>query len=372
MAAAVAGVHQSGPDDRALANNEREVDLVLKEQPLHPPARHRRDYLGAVQALCLAGLCAVGSELLAAYAENTGKIAAVLFALVFFAALYGAPALLAREVARRFGWGWPSLLLLTLALGIAQACLIDQSLFSQDYVGYEGWAESRQAAFIPALSVSANQAFNFIIGHVIFSFAAPIAVAEAWRPDHAHRPWLGPVGIAIAAMAYGGTAVLIASEPESHSASVVQFTISAGLAAACVAAAWFVGRNSRLKLERARDITAPAPLFVFAVALLPARVLASDIFGESWDGFLVNVVAIAVIGGLIWRQARRQGWDTRHIAAIALAFLVSRGLLAFTYFPLAGQVEPFAKYAHNVAMMLAVLMAGSFALRPSKSKQPTS
>lgn len=366
----MAVAHQSVRDDRVLANNEREVDLVLKEQPLHHPARHRRDYLGAVQALCLAGLCAVGSELLAAYAENTGKIAAVLFALVFFAALYGAPALLAREVARRLGWGWPSLLLLTLALGIAQACLIDQSLFSQDYVGYEGWAESRQAAFIPALSISANQAFNFIIGHVIFSFGAPIAVAEAWRPDRAHRPWLGPVGITIAAIAYAGTAVLIASEPESRSASAVQFIISAALAAACVAAAWFVGRNSRPKLEL--DIAAPVPLFVFAATLLPALVLASDILGESWDGFLFNVVATAVVGGLIWRQARRQGWDTRHIAAIALAFLVSRGMLAFTYFPLAGQVEPFAKYAHNVAMMLPVLIAGWFALRRSKSKQPTS
>ncbi|PLP58800.1 hypothetical protein CYK37_14155 [Mesorhizobium loti] len=158
--------------------------------------------------LCLAGLCAVGSELLAAYAENTGKIAAVLFALVFFAALYGAPALLAREVARRIGWGWPSLFLLTFAQGITQACLIDQSLFSDDYAGYEGWAESRQAAFIPVLSISADQAFNFIVGHVIFSFGAPIAVAESWRPDRAHRPWPGPVGIGVAAVVYLGTALL--------------------------------------------------------------------------------------------------------------------------------------------------------------------
>src|SRR5690606_6438127 len=57
-------------------------------------------------------LCPVGAELLAAYGESTGDPGAVAFALVFFAGLYGAPALLARELARRCGWGWPSLLLL--------------------------------------------------------------------------------------------------------------------------------------------------------------------------------------------------------------------------------------------------------------------
>ncbi|HEV2504086.1 MAG TPA: hypothetical protein VGV39_13495 [Mesorhizobium sp.] len=315
------------------------------------------------------GLCAVGSELLAAYAENTGKIGAVLFALVFFGALYGAPALLAREVTRRAGWGWPSLLLLAFALGIAQACLIDQSLFSEDYVGYEGWAESRQAAFVPVLSISANQAFNFIVGHVIFSFGAPIAVAEAWRPQLALRPWLGPVGTGIAVALYLGAALLIAVEPESRSASTAQFTISAALAGACILAAWLMGRNLRPQAGPERSVASPSPLFAFAAAFLPGLILASDVLGENWTGFTFNVIATALVGMLVWRRSQRPGWDVRHTAAVALAFLVSRGVLAFTYFPLAGQVEPFAKYSHNVVMMLAVLVAGWFALHPSAPKQ---
>ncbi|MEI3851673.1 MULTISPECIES: hypothetical protein [Ensifer] len=336
--------------------------MITESRAALDGTQDRRDYLGPVQVLCLAGLCAVGAELLAAYADNTGNVPAVLFALVFFAALYGAPALLAREVARRAGWGWPSLLLLTLALGIAQACLIDQSLFSEDYFAYEGWAESRLAAFIPALSISANQALNFIIGHVIFSFGAPIAIAEAWRPRRALQPWLGPVGMTIAAVAYVGTALLIAFDPESQNASTAQFITSAALVTACALAAWLVGTTFGYKERAEGRASSASPVLVFAATLPLALLLASDVLGESWSGVAFNATVIAVVGGLVWWRAQRPGWSVRHAAAVALAFLVSRGALAFTYFPLVGQVEPTAKYAHNVVMMLLIFMAGWFAL----------
>lgn len=325
----------------------------------------RRDFLHPIQVLCLAGLSAVGAELLAAYTDSTGNFPDVLFALVFFMALYGASALLARELVRRAGWGWPSLLLIAFALGIAQACLIDQSLFSQNYIGLEGWAVSRQAAFVPLFGISANQAFNFIIGHVIFSFCAPIAVAEAWRPHRARQPWLGPVGIGIAAVTYLGTALLVAFDTTSHSASMPQFAISAGLVVACILAAWLVGSAFPPKSQREPGVSAASPVTVFVLTLLPALVLAGDLLGENWVGFAFNVATTAAIGALVWWQAQRPGWDARHIAAVALAFLVSRGVLAFTYFPLIGQVEPFAKYAHNVTMLMVVLIAGWFALRPA-------
>ena len=308
-----------------------------------------------MQILCLTGLSAIGAELLAAYADNTGNIAAVLFALVFFAALYGAPALLARELVRRAGWGWPSLLLLTLALGMAQACLIDQSLFAEDYFAYEGWAESRQAAFIPALSISASQALNFILGHVIFSFAAPIAIAEAWRPRRAMEPWLGSLGITTATIAYLGVALLIAFDPESRNASIPQFITSAALVIGCVLAAWLVGNASRTKAQTNEHVSSTSPTAIFAMTLPVALLLASDVFGEGWLGVVFNATLTAVVGGLLWWRAQRPGWTCRHIAAMALAFLFSRGVLAFTYFPLVGQVDPTAKYAHNVVMIVLVL-----------------
>src|SRR5690606_13341981 len=132
-----------------------------------------------------------------------------------------------------------------LALGIAQACLIDQSLFAEDYQGYAGWAESRQSTFIPALSISAFNAYSFILGHVIYSFGAPVAIAEAWRPQRAAKPWLGLFGLNIATAAWLGTALLIVLDPESRNASTPQLITSIVLVLACIAAAWRVGAPKR-------------------------------------------------------------------------------------------------------------------------------
>lgn len=307
--------------------------------------------------------------MLAAYADSTGNIPAVLFALVIFMGLYGAPALLVREVARRAGWGWPSLLLLILALAISEACIIDQSLFSEDYGGYEGWKETRQATFIPILSISAYNAYNFIIGHVIFSFGAPIAIAEAWRPHRAAKPWLGPAGLAVATAAYIGAATLVALDPQSQSASAPQLITSITLVVGCVIAAWLVGRRYKRKATAPAQATnsAPRPGTVFGATL--ALAVVGSFAGEDWTGFALGIATTALVGVLIWRGGKQSGWGARQAAAVGLAFLVSRGALAFTYFPLAGEVEPLPKYAHNIVMMMAVLAAGWFALRPSGRNQ---
>ncbi|ATQ44973.1 hypothetical protein CSW64_10975 [Caulobacter mirabilis] len=316
---------------------------------------------GLVQVFGLAALSAIGAELLTAYADGTGDFGATLFALVFFMALYGAPALLARELARRAGWGWPSLLLLCAALGVAQACVIDQSLFAEHYGGYEGWEEARQATFLPALGVSAGNVHNFIVGHVVFSFGAPIAVAEAWRPDRARTAWLSPLGMGFAALAYLGAALLILLDPQSHSASPIQLAASVAVVAGCIALAWVIGRRSAgsegPRMGAGRRL---GWISVLVVAFVLAT--AANLAGEGWLGFAVGVSATALIAALAGWGGGRPAWSIRHAAAVGMGFLLSRGVLAFTYYPLAGEVGAVAKYTHNVVMLGLVLAAGGFAL----------
>lgn len=337
----------------------------------------------SIQVVGLLGLSAVGAELLAAYGDGTGDPGAVAFALVFFGALYGAPALLSRDFVRRRGWGWPSLLLIYAALGVVQACLIDQSMLSADYGGYEGWEEIRGATLIPALGVSAYNAFNFVVGHVIFSFAAPVAVAEAWAPGRAHVPWLGRFGTVVAVLAYLGAAGLIVADPGSHSGSVPQLLVSAGLAATLIGAAVVVGRRARRASApgTAQRPVASADQPDAAAATLPSGqapsvrvVLAATMGGaavasmvpETWLGVLVGVVATSAVGAGVLVASRRSGWSVRHSAAVGLGFLLVRGLWAFLYYPLLGEVEAGPKYAHNVVMLAAVLLAGRLALRPPR------
>lgn len=328
--------------------------------------------------LLIAGLlilCGLGAELLTAYSETTGDIGGIAFSLVFFAGLYGAPALLARDLARRLGWRWPSLLLLFAALGTAQACLIDQSLFSEDYQGYEGWEATRQATLIPGVGFSAVNAYNFITGHVIFSFGAPVAVTEAWSPARARTPWLGPIGTVIAALAYLGTAVVILSDPESRSADGPQLIGSALVLSAFVLAAVLIGRR-RVNGSATRSAGDGRRVPLWATLLITLAVaLLTGMQDENWTGLAVGLGALMIFAvGLALISARSE-WTIRHCAAVGLGFLLSRGVLAFTYFPLAGDVAPIPKYSHNVAMLIIVLIAGWLALRPPRlpaSADPTS
>ncbi|WP_309082855.1 hypothetical protein [Chelativorans sp.] len=320
--------------------------------------------LGNAQSLALAVLCAVGAELLAAYSDSTGDIGRILFALIFFMALYGAPALLMREVARRFGWGWPSLLLLCAALGVLQACIIDQSMFADQYGGYAGWEESRSATFIPMFGISAYNAYNFIIGHIIFSFAGPIAIAEAWSPKRADAPWLRPIGMIVAAVFYVGSAALIMFDPQSRSASQTQLIVSWLLVAACFLAAALIGRINISAWSRpiARVNALAVMAVTFAVAVL------GNFAGEDWIGVAVGLGSTLLIVAMIIWLMMRFDWTTRHSAAVAIGYLLSRGVLAFTYFPLLGEVEPLPKYLHNTAMLAIVLAAGALAFRARRSR----
>ena len=59
-----------------------------------------------------------------------------------------------------------------------------------------------------------------------------------------------------------------------------------------------------------------------------------------------------------------EGWAGVAVGRRSPCFLACRGLLAFTYSPLVGDVSAPRKYAHNVAMMGLVALAGWVALRP--------
>lgn len=326
--------------------------------------RRRIDWTRAAQVVGLLVLCAIGAELLAAYGEGTGDPVQVAFAVVFFAGLYGAPALLVREVVRRLGWGWPSMLLLFLALGIAQACVIDQSLFSLDYGDYRGWQEQLGPTFIPALGISGHNAYAFVVGHLIFSFGAPVAVAEAWVPRRSDRPWLGRVAIAVLAAGYLGTAALVASDPSSHSAGPLQLTVSVGLMLLLIIAAAVVGAARRAGQPRP-EAAGPPVLAVVTITIVAAAI--PDLTGYGWPAVFLGVLATAAVGVGILVARRRWDWSIRHSAAVGLGYLLVRGGLAFSYFPLAGEVEPLPKYLHNVVMIVVVLIAGLIALRPPRS-----
>ena len=297
--------------------------------------------------LALLVLSPIGAELLAAYNDTTGRPLALLGNLVFFAALYGCPALLIRELVRRTGRGWTATLLLCAAAGLLQAGVLDQSLFSESYEDVRGWEETVRATYVAPLGLSAYMAQNFILGHVIFSFAAPIVLAEALRPD---EPWLRRRGIVLATVAWLTVAALLivdTSEPRARPAELAVTLIV--VAVLVVTALRLPGPRSRRPPPRVRTTLAGAVALTAGYSVAP----------ETWAGFAL-AVTIAALGAALLARHR---WTLRHAAAIATGALLARGLLAFTYYPVVGETTAAQKYAHNVVMLAIVAAAGAYSCR---------
>ena len=162
--------------------------------------------------------------------------------IVFLVPMYGGGALLIREVTRRTGGGWPTMLLLGLAYGLIEAGLLDQSLFDPGYMK----EDFNSVTHVPWLGLSATYSLAFVVGHAVWSIGTPIALVEAWWPARSDRPWLGRFGLGVAAaLSLSGSALIRLDHraTEQFTAAPHQQVVAALGALALISAAFLVGRR---------------------------------------------------------------------------------------------------------------------------------
>ncbi|MER7342742.1 hypothetical protein ABT403_33575 [Streptomyces sp. NPDC000075] len=305
-----------------------------------------RRLLPVLGLLVLAPVCA---EYLIGYDQIIGRPLELLTGLLYLAPLYGTVAVLIRETARRTGRGWPTILLLSAAFGLVEAGLIDQSLFNPDFVDDPSWDQDRMPTLVPVLGVSVKQLLGFVAGHVIWSFAAPVAVVEACVPRLARRPWLGRAGTVVVAVLYVLAVVVFTHEhTRRFTASPVQLGVTAAAVLGLVAAAFAVPR--RLAVASRRGVS-PWAAGGAAGVLLAAHQLSPS----TWTGAALDAVVLALGGGLLLWCSRAAGWGGHHVLAVAGAALVVNAGLSFAVDPL-GEVSLTVKYTVNAALTLAVLV----------------
>ncbi|MFE0020116.1 hypothetical protein, partial [Amycolatopsis sp. NPDC059021] len=161
-----------------------------------------------------------------------------MFAL--FVALYGAGAILIREIARRTGRGRPTILILSLAYAVLEEGLLTQSLFNPDYAN----AHLLDEGFIPGLGIAGPWTVYVLPLHVVWSMATPIAITEAL---FGREPWLRPPGITLwtVLLVIGAAATFTVSlfmGPRHFLAHPAQPTASAVIAGALIVVALRVFR----------------------------------------------------------------------------------------------------------------------------------
>jgi len=104
--------------------------------------------------------------------------------------LYGAGAVIVREVVRRWEKGWVSILLLGMAYGIFEEGVVVRSFFDT------GWQDLGQLAFYGRwIGVNWIWAIALTIFHAVVSISIPIAITELIFPKYKDTLWLSKKGL---------------------------------------------------------------------------------------------------------------------------------------------------------------------------------
>jgi hypothetical protein len=309
--------------------------------------------------LLVLALAPVTAEYLIGYDDTLTNPAALIFGVLLFGPIYGAPAVLIREsvVRRRRGWG--SILLLAVAFGLIQAGLVDQSMFDPDYRDIPYWQSMRVPTYLPWAGTSVYMVLTFVAGHVFGSIAAPIAAAQSWWPERRDEPWLGPVGLTVVLglWLFGAWFVL------QDQLSATSFRISPAQGIGTVAAVVIlvaIGLWARTPVPRRS--TRPAPVW-WVVALVTAALLTvRSVVPTGWAGTLLAAVAIVSWLVLMVRWTHSPGWSGVHVVGALVGDLLSIGGPAFGTTPL-GDPSLAAKLVANTVLLGLVLGVAAVSYR---------
>ncbi|HST80888.1 MAG TPA: hypothetical protein VLL08_03990 [Kineosporiaceae bacterium] len=258
--------------------------------------------------------------------------------IVILMPMYGGGALLIREVVRRAGRSYPAMLLLGTAYGIAQAGLVDLSMFDPPL---------NPGGFDLVSTVS------FVFGHAVWSITIPIAITEMLTGSRRATPWLRGRGLAITAVVFLAGCGLILSDAYTTipvRPSVAQ--VVAVMAAVIMFMAWGLLAPSAIRPGTGR-IPPPAVLglgvFVAAGAFVARP--------ETMPGLVLGGCLVLAAWVVLRKWSQAPGWGAWHGYALVAGTLPVYAGLGFV---LTGLLEPDdgVRWAGNVvfALMAGVLL----------------
>jgi hypothetical protein len=258
-------------------------------------------------------------------------------------AVWGGGALLIREAVRRWRLGWRNMLLLALALAVAEECLIQQTSLAPMVIQVRGQVYAR------ALGVNYLNLLWALVYESVFVVFVPIALTELVFHRRRVDPWLGRAGLVVVMAAFALGALLawftwtqIARPKVFH---VAAYTPSAGatvaslaVVAALIAAA--IGPFRRRLARPTAPLRPPSPLWVTAAACAWALawyclvLLAFGVAPQFPAAIAVGVGVVLAIALLVLlpRWAADSTWSDTHVVAAVSGAIIGSMLLSFVAF----------------------------------------
>jgi hypothetical protein len=256
-------------------------------------------------------------------------------ALVVLAPMYGGGALLVREVVRRAGRGWPSIVVLGLAYAVFEEAFTTQSLFNPNYLGLG--LHLLEPAHVAVLGIGLWWTVFVLTLHTAWSIATSVALAEALVPGRAESPWLGRfgLGVACASFAFGAIATtLITFRSDRFLAPLPRLAGAALVLATLVVAAF----RLRRRLEPGgKEGSAPGPWWIGASSLLAGSAFLLVPPSWGWWAAAADLALDVAMVVAVLRWSRRPGWGRRHQLGLAGGAALAYAWHAFPQQPVAGR-----------------------------------
>ena len=254
--------------------------------------------------------------------------------LLALAPMYGAGALIIRELMRRYGRGWTGIFLLGAACAIFEEGFVTQSLFNPASLAPHLHHFDR--TWIPVLHISLRRTLFVFNLHTFWSIAVSVALVEALMPAHAKTPWLNRTGDWLACFVFAAGCVLAGVYTVRHSsfvASPLQFLL-AGLL--CLALTVFAFRAAPVRPIRAVG-PAPSPWFTGAVAFLLGATVLMMSHDRSWEAAALIIAVDTVFFIIVSSLSRRGHWTALHTLSLAAGGVFALGLHALIAHPPLGE-----------------------------------
>ncbi len=284
----------------------------------------------------------------------------LLVALIPLAPMYGGGALLIRELVRRTGRGWPSILLLGAAYALIEEAFTTQSLFNPDYLHLHMHFLSH--AWIPFLHIGGWWTLFMLNLHTFWSISVSIALVEALFPSRAEQPWLGRIGDSVVFVLFlvgcaAGTGITL--KGDRFVASPMQF-LCAGLACvALIVAAFLIPRRR----QRTAPGPVPSPWITGTMALVLGFCVLIDPPIWNWGAVAVMLAIDVIFLAMVFVFSRHAAWTPLHILSLAAGGALAYGTHAFLQPPVAGGAHLLSARIGNAIFLAAAIAVIFFGAR---------
>ena len=257
----------------------------------------------------------------------------LIFGYLLVLPMYGFGALFIRELSRRTGRGWPTILILGLAYGVVEEGLADLSLFNPNFLG------QHLLSYGNLFGIGWPWWFFVLTLHAVWSIGVSIALAEAlFARSSGPNPWLSRKGLVVSGLAFGFGAVLVHFVGgQGYQLSAGQAALSRLLVAGLVTVAFLILPQRGVQAPDSHRAPSPwvvgGTAFVLTSAFMAITRLAYTLQLPAAALILVYLMLYGLAVFAVWRWSRRIGWNAEHRFALAVGALLTYAWYGFVQAP---------------------------------------